>query len=685
MASSGVNVKMGVSGIAQFKQNMNQAKQAVKTLDAQIALSEKQFKATGDAESFMTEKSELLKAKLEQQKNVIAQAENALKAMADKGVDRSSKAYQDMYRQMLQAQGGLLDIQMEMQGVEQASDGAADAVSDMTDDLNSINSQVSFKTVTEGLSGITGKLEAAAKKAIQLGKELVNATLGAGSWADELVTTAAMYREIDPSITPEKLQRMRKTAQLIDTDVDAIISSKQKLATAMGKKDIDDIFAEFGIQNTRYGEFENLDDMFWAVGEAVMKLDNETERAQLGKKLFGNWTELAPLFRTGREEYERTMEAQSVVTQENIDKLTAMDDSYQNLKNEIETLSETFFATLAPSITTVTDSLSNLIGKFNEYLQTDEGKEKMQAIGDNIEKLFSSLTNFDPDQAIETIGRVMDGINNAFDWISKNWETISMGLKAIGAGWAAIKVATIGLNIGSLVAGFKGLPFFGGGNGGGGGAPTVASTPKGTTAGGGKTIIPTVASNVLNKAAGETLSVVSASGLLLPVVGDRFLNETNAGRAVRDSQGIDAVIEGARQDVTAAADEFVKNLHSFNDDWERLVNTVWNETFGVEGDGGSHGFDAGPAVEENKKATERLDASTDRMEETTSDLVKSTNYQTKSANDLSRVVGDLNGLPDDVKDAIISGMNGVTFELDGEVITAVVNKRMGEDIDSERR
>ena len=40
--ASGVNVKMGVSGVAQFKQSINQAKQSVKTLDAQIALSEKQ-------------------------------------------------------------------------------------------------------------------------------------------------------------------------------------------------------------------------------------------------------------------------------------------------------------------------------------------------------------------------------------------------------------------------------------------------------------------------------------------------------------------------------------------------------------------------------------------------------------------------------------------------------------------
>ena len=130
MASSGVNVKMGVSGVAQFKQSLNQAKQAVKTLDAQLALNEKQFKQTGDAESYMTMKTELLKTKMEQQKAAIESSEKALEEMQKKGVDRASKAYQDLYRQMLQAKGELIDTQNQMNGVAEAGDAAASGVDD---------------------------------------------------------------------------------------------------------------------------------------------------------------------------------------------------------------------------------------------------------------------------------------------------------------------------------------------------------------------------------------------------------------------------------------------------------------------------------------------------------------------------------------------------------------------------
>ena len=575
--ASGVNVKMGVSGIAQFKQNMATAKNSLKTVDEQLKLNEKQFKATGDAEAFMQQKSELLKVKLEEQKAIVEQAEKALEKMTSQGVDKSSKAFQDMQQQLLRARSGLLDTQMEMQGIETSADDAAAAVTDMATDMSNIGKQISFQTVTEGLDRITDGLKAAALRAINFGKELVNATLGAGHWADELVTTATQYKQIDPSMTPEKLQRMRKTANLIDTSVESIMSSKQKLAKASekGNDDMDAIFAQLGVERTRYGEVRDVNELFWETGEALMKIQNTSDRIDMGRKLFGDWDSLAPLFEAGREEYEKTMEAQSVVTQENIDKLTKMDDAYVKLENELETLKNTFFSELAPSITTVTDSLSGLVSKFNEFLQTDEGKEMMNSLGQNIEKLFSSLTEFDAEGAIQKVGEVMGGIKDAFDWITKNWGTVSTGLLAIAAGWGAIKVATVGLKIAQVLTGAGSLL------GGGTPKPTMPSvTPvsagdpvakgaKGAATGGaaaGASALGVAATKVASNTAASFVS----SGLseLAPVVGDMFLNQTNMGRAIRDAQGIEAVWEGLKQDVSEKADEIKVNAAGFGENWD---------------------------------------------------------------------------------------------------------------------
>ena len=103
--ASGVNVKMGVTGIADFKRDINTAKESLKTLDEQLKLCEKQFKATGDKEAYMREKSELLKVKLEEQKAIVEEAEAALKTMSDNGVSKASRAFQGMQRQLLSAKG----------------------------------------------------------------------------------------------------------------------------------------------------------------------------------------------------------------------------------------------------------------------------------------------------------------------------------------------------------------------------------------------------------------------------------------------------------------------------------------------------------------------------------------------------------------------------------------------------
>ena len=51
--ASGVNVKMGISGVAQFKQGMKESQAAVKNLDQQLKLNEQQLKLNGDAETYL--------------------------------------------------------------------------------------------------------------------------------------------------------------------------------------------------------------------------------------------------------------------------------------------------------------------------------------------------------------------------------------------------------------------------------------------------------------------------------------------------------------------------------------------------------------------------------------------------------------------------------------------------------
>lgn len=489
MASSGVNVKMGVSGVAQFKQAMNQSKQAVKTLDAELALSEKQFKASGDAETYAAEKAELLQKKLEEQKSVVANAEKALEQMRTNGVDKASTAYQTMQRDLLNAKASLIDIQNQMDGVEAAGEDAAEGVSDMNLQLAAIGDGVSYQNVTDGLSKITGGLENIIKKAWQAGEALVRATLGAGSWADELATTAQTMTTPEWKIDAEELQRMRKTSTIIDTDVDAIVAARKKLLAGLGGED-EDVFS-FLHENNIATEGKAAQDLFWEIGDAIMAMTSDAEQQTAAQKAFGkSWSELKPLFNAGREEYEQMNKSWNVVTNEQVENLTKMDDAYQKMQAEWETLQMQVLEAFSGPMTEAMETIKGVLAEVNEYLKTPEGKEALKQMGDSISGLIKDLTNISPESVVQKLKDIVDKITGALQWISDNKDTVIHAIEGIAIAFAGLKLADVAVNIGKVVRGAKDLLGLGGGGSGGGGttgAPVAKPPVSGptTTAGGG--------------------------------------------------------------------------------------------------------------------------------------------------------------------------------------------------------
>jgi chromosome segregation ATPase len=152
---AGIDVKMGVSGLSEFKNNLNAAKNSLKTMDAQLELTEKEFKATGDAEKYLQDKAVELNAKLEMQKTVLKNAEGALEEMTRNGVDKGSKAFQDMQQNVLKAKSAMIDTQAEIDKLGTESTDAAKEADKMNTQLERIGSQVSFETVHNGLKRIT--------------------------------------------------------------------------------------------------------------------------------------------------------------------------------------------------------------------------------------------------------------------------------------------------------------------------------------------------------------------------------------------------------------------------------------------------------------------------------------------------------------------------------------------------
>lgn len=335
---AGANIKVGVTGVNEFKQEINKVKQSVQTLNSALALNEKQFKASGNAEEYLKTKAELLNGKIEAQTKIIAEAEKALDAMKSKGVDKASAAFQGMQRTLLSAKSELVDAQTQLKNLGTDAGEAEKGAKGMNEELKKIGQGVSWKNVSDGIGKITDKLENAGRAAIRLGKSVINSAKDSTGWADDLLT-----RSQQMGVDVETLQRMDRAAEFIDTDVDTIVTAKDKLAKNRGK--LPDLM---GIST----DGKSDEDLFWEVGEALAGMGEGFDKAETAQDIFGkSWRELAPLFAAGRQEYESLMEGQNVLTEDQVKKLGEADDAIKSVELELQRMKNEFWSNNAEKIT----------------------------------------------------------------------------------------------------------------------------------------------------------------------------------------------------------------------------------------------------------------------------------------------------------------------------------------------
>ena len=424
--ASGVNVKMGVSGVSQFKQDINAVKQSLKTMDAQLSLTEKEFKETGDAEKYLQDKATELNAKLQMQKSILSNAEKALANMNKNGVDKSSKSFQDMQREVLKAKSAMIDTKAEIAQLGTNAGDAADKTDLMNTQLKNIGKGVAFENVTSGLKDIINKLENGTRAAINFGKKIAQSAMGSTQWADDILHDAEKY-----GVDAETIQKMQNAAEYIETDVDTIMSARARLA-----KNKDKLGDVLGINAGGM----SVEDAFWAAGEAIMAMTDEFEKEEAAQAVFGrNWKELIPLFTAGQQKYNEALEGQNVLTNEQVEKLGKADDAFKQVEQEIQRLKNEFWAENADKITSllqwvvdnkdsVVTALAAIAGGF--------GALKLGEMATNVMKLIDGL---------KSLG-LFGGAGSAAGGTAAGGVLKGIGSKLLASG-AAAPVAVLGAAI----------------------------------------------------------------------------------------------------------------------------------------------------------------------------------------------------------------------------------------------
>lgn len=464
MANREIKTKLTLDGERQFKQAMSEAADALKTLDAEQKLAKAQFEATGDAETYATERTRILKEQIAQQEQAVEAAKAALEQMKADGVDPNSRAFQTWQRKVYNAETRLMNLNTELDNAEQplsdvaeGLDEGKDSAENFGDAVDSINKNISFQAVIDAADAVREKIAQIAGSIIRLAKGAWDVMQGGADWADELSTRA----QVD-MMPVEMLQAWDYAARFIDVDSDTIIKARSKLIGQMDltNKEAAIAFNELGVAvYDNNGHLRDANTVFFETIDALGRVDNETQREMYAQQLFGRSArELMPLINAGSDAFNEWADHAPVVSEEDINKLTAADDAFEQLDAELDVAKYEALAALAPAFETIASGMTTVVQKFNEFVQSEEGQKALEGIGGAIESIFNAFTeDVDFEDLLGRVQKAIEGVTGALDWVSDNSDKVVKAIEAIAGAWGLLTLGSAALKVGKVVTGLKGL------------------------------------------------------------------------------------------------------------------------------------------------------------------------------------------------------------------------------------
>ena len=342
-----------------------------------------------------------------------------------------------------------------------------------------------------------------------------------------------------------------------------------------------------------------------------MNMGDAFDKESAAQTMFGrSWRELAPLFQTGRAEYERMLEEQTVLTDEQLKKLNDADDAIKKVEQQIEMLKAQFWADNADTLTGV------------------------------------------------------------LKWIVDNKDAVVTAIEAIGVAFAGLKIAEFAANMGKIVSGFKlltGAGAAGGAGAGAGAAGAAGSAGAAGTAGAaglgaagwaGLAAAALIGSgfawagNRRNnnpsqvRGTNEHLAAQSAGTELL------LANYLNAEKAKAnldwmtateaEAAEIQAQVEATRQKLMEASGG-AEALQAYSD---------WRQEHG-------YGNDHWELPDTLEQAVQELTGGTDK--------------QAQSNSEMAQAAQGLQGLPAQIANAMSNALSGIGITIDGQTLLGYVN------------
>lgn len=310
--------------------------------------------------TLLTQKQQLLKERIEETKNKLKALNDMQKQLDAQGVDKNSREYQELQREIIKTESELKQFEKEMRAL----------------------GNVKLTALGEQFKQAGGKITAAGEslRGVSMAAAAATAAIGAlavksGQWADDLNTMSKQY-----SIGTDKLQMYAAAAELVDTDVETITKSHIKLERSMssaadGTGSQAEAFEKLGVSVTNAdGSLRDADTVWQETIQALGQVENETERDALAMQLMGkSASELNPLIEDGGETYANlaeTMEKYDLdfIDQETLDNANKFNDELDTIKALGLVAFQSIGSELAGYLAPALEKVVGWVGQFVSWL-----------------------------------------------------------------------------------------------------------------------------------------------------------------------------------------------------------------------------------------------------------------------------------------------------------------------------
>ena len=460
-----IDIEGKTSGLTKSLQEANSAisktSSALKDIDKALKLDPTNVDLLAQKEELLGKQIEQTNQKLEIMQQV---AEDANDALA-RG-DISQEQYASLSAEIATTSASLDDLESaasdtndtleaiesgEIEDVADASEDAASGLDDTSDAAGSANDAL-VKLGEVGGAAVAAAAAAAASLVGTLkeaGEALVDCTVSAGDYADELHTMSSKT-----GISTERLQEWNYVSGLIDVDVGTMTGSLTKLEKAMSSADgtqdkyietlhtLQDQLAAGKITQEEYyekldeanekattgfdklgvaiydeaGNFRDNEEVFWDTIDALGKIEDPVQRDLAAMELLGKSAkDLNPLIEAGSDKFrdlaDEAHEVGYVMDDETLDSFQQFDDQMERLNKGADAAKNALGTVLLPMLTDMSEEGTSALNDFTKAVKNSGGDidKVVDAFGDMLPKLLNSIGKFIP-KILKMIGQLLKSL-----------------------------------------------------------------------------------------------------------------------------------------------------------------------------------------------------------------------------------------------------------------------------------